>query len=58
MRDTVLIHPQFRKPGNDLIRLHNIVLSLSAGKKDVRLYIAKGSLNVDNTNGSSEDSLQ
>ena len=27
-------------------------------KKDAKLYIAKGSLKVDNTNGSSQDGLQ
>ena len=31
---------------------------IASRKKDDKLYIAKGSLNVDDTNGSSQDGLQ
>lgn len=41
--------PWFKKSGNGPILLHNIVPVLPAEKKDAKIYIAPGSLNVDNT---------
>ena len=51
-------YPWFRNPGNGPTLLHHTIPMLPAGKKDAKLYIAKGSLNVDNTNDSRQDGPQ
>ena len=45
-------------PENGPVLPHNIELTLPAEKKDAKLYIAKGRLNVNNIKGSSQDGLQ
>ena len=56
MWSIVHLHPQFKVLGNDLSTQYFACIAIV--KKDVKLYVAKGSVKVDNTNDNSQNGLQ